>query len=377
MQTRLKSWLIGTGIAAAVAPALVLALLALFRSPQPEAPQPEYQPRPAVPDAPPAPLVAGRAELPGKPAPPAQDSPEAFQLPPGHVFGAHVMLGEFRVVAINRYWADTGAHVLTLEQAVDRQLCTITETGHRESVVAEVKGNVPVLVLTGDLLFGGRQDRLVAHSMLLPPGTTILPVFCAETTRWTSAEGDFSGTFRRGPQVDLNVKAAVYQMGTQDAVWHAIEQVTAGMLAPDPERTGAYRHALDTKAAGKIEAMLAPARQIACVFTVGFAVYRDNKLVAADIFDSTDLLERVSEKLLRSYAMTAVFGSVANWAIEKPLHTPSPTRPPQPPRPDYKTPNDYAPPPSPLGTVKEDGTRRFECRRAVDTVPVHIGIFRK
>jgi hypothetical protein len=39
---------------------------------------------------------------------------------------------------------------------------------------------------------------------------------------------------------------------------------------------------------------------------VGFAVFRAGELVCADIFDSKELFAKVADKLLRSYAMTAV-----------------------------------------------------------------------
>jgi len=58
VQTRLKSWLIGVGVTAALSPLLVLVALSLLRSPRVDAPQPQYQPRPAVPEAPPAPFAA-------------------------------------------------------------------------------------------------------------------------------------------------------------------------------------------------------------------------------------------------------------------------------------------------------------------------------
>lgn len=298
-----------------------------------------------------------------------------FELPANHVFGAEVKLGEFRVRAVNRYWAGPATPVLTFEQASDQGLCIIHETGVSGSVVAEVKGSRPVLLLTGDLLIGGRQDRLVARSLMLEPGTTVVPVFCAEISRWTPADGKYQHTFQRNrtsPQVDLNVKAAVYQHGTQSAVWAAISQVTGKLEAPDPHGTGSYRTAFDTpRAVSSIDGMVARARGIVCTFTVGFAVYRNAELIAADLFDSTLLLAQVADKLLRAYAMTAVYGDVANWKIElpaPPIEAPTP--------PEEEPPSQYEPPPKPLGEFQQDGTLRFECRRTPQTGAIHTGIFR-
>jgi hypothetical protein len=177
------------------------------------------------------------------------------------------------------------------------------------------------------------------------------------------------------PIVDLNVKAAIYQASTPASVRAAINQVTSELKVPDAEGRGAYVGAYSVPRAAGIDALVTKGRQVACVFTVGFAVYRDGQLIAAEIFDSTDLFSRVRDQLLRSYAMTAVYGDVSNWDIETPKPKPEPQ--PEPERPVYKSPNEYAPPPKPLGQLSEDGTRRFECRRSVDTAPVHTGIFRR
>ena len=316
-----------------------------------------------------------------KPVATPKPAPLTFTLPPEHVFGAEVKLGEFTVKAVNRYWAGPHTTTLTLEEAFEQKLCTISETGISNSVVAEVRGKYPVLLLTGDMLIGGRQDRLVAHSMLLEPGTTIVPVFCAEISRWTPENGEYDETFKRdrqSPQVDLNVKAAVYQQGTQAAVWSAISQVTAGLDSPDPHGTGSYRLAFDAPTVQvAIDKMFLRARKIVCAFTVGFAVYRDNEIVAADIFDSTQLLDHVADKLLRGYAMTAVYGDVTNWKIELPEEpTKDETKTPEPRRVPHNAPGTYDPPPVPLGEFQQDGTLRFVCRQTPDVHPIHTGIFR-
>lgn len=354
----------------AASPLSALICLSLFKSNRVE-PGPAQTPRVSVA---PGPLRSA----PGRSAPkePAiEDAQGSFTLPPAHVFGAEVMLGEFRVRAVNRFWAGPAQRMLTLEEALAAGACIIHETGQRGAVLAEIKGDLSVLALTGELLLGGRQDRLVARSVVLEPGASVMPVFCAETSRWTQADGDFRGTFTRGPQADLNVRAAVYQVGSQGAVWSAISQVARELRAPDATGSGAYRFAYESPAAQQVDEMLQRARKIVSVFTVGFAVYRGDQLIAADIFDSTFLLDRVADKLLRSYAMTAVYGDVSNWVMDQPA-----PEPPQPepvpseqPRPE---PPDFVPPPPPIEDHGDEWLR-FECRARPDQRPVHTGIFRK
>ncbi|MCA8913044.1 MAG: hypothetical protein KDB82_15190 [Planctomycetes bacterium] len=347
--------------------AALLPLLLLGCSPTPNtAPAPE-KPHPLPRAVKPAPRV---------------EKPQTFELPHDHIWGREVKLGEFRVRAIDRYWAGPETRTLTLEEALDAKVCTIRETGISQSVVAEVTGKQPVLLLTGDLLVGGRQDRLVARSVMLEPGTTVVPVFCAEISRWTAEDAKYDPLFKcdaGSPQADLNVKAAMFQQGTQPAVWSAISQVNGTLDAPDPNGTGAYRHAFEKpKTQTAIDVMVAKGRKVMDTFTVGFAVYRGDGLVAADLFDSTLLLRKVADKLLRGYAMTAVYGDVTNWKIEKTETPAEPDRAPAPKteRPPRTAPGTFDPPPKPLGEFQQDGTLRFECRRQPDAHPIHTGIFR-
>ncbi|MCB9894845.1 MAG: hypothetical protein H6839_10370 [Planctomycetes bacterium] len=372
MNTRPKKLILAASLTVAAVPLLVLIALALTG-------HKEAQP-PAEASAPPAaPAPAAAPPIVETPPPPAPVL-EPFNLPPNHVIGAQIMLGEFRVIAINRYWADARSPVLTLEQALKSGDCVIRESGKRGEVTAEVKGKRPVLALTGELLLGGMQDRLVARSTLLEPGKHNLPVFTAETWQWPAGTEPFEKVMQHDPArplVDLNVKAAIFQASSNVSVREAILQVTTALHVPDAEGRGAYVAAYKTPAASGIDELVRRGHGITCVFTVGFAVYHREKLVAAELFDSTDLFSRVSDQLLRSYAMTAVFGKVSNWDIETPAPEPEPTPPEQPDEPGYQSPNEYPPPPRPLGALTDDGTRRFECRRDVDSPPVHIGIFRK
>lgn len=53
-------------------------------------------------------------------------------------------------------------HVFTLPEALDTGHVVVHETGRVGQLAIEVLGGVPVLCLTGDLVVGGRQDRVVA-----------------------------------------------------------------------------------------------------------------------------------------------------------------------------------------------------------------------
>ena len=293
-----------------------------------------------------------------------------FELPDDHFFGGITHMDDLEVRAVNRYWAGPAPDMLPLAEAMDHGLCILTETGRHDSLMVNVRGKLPVLVLAGDLLIGGRQDRFVASSVVLEPGTTILRVFCAEHERWTPDGEDLDMHFTydvRRPQADLITKETIRAQRKQADVNGAVSLATTALNAPT------YRQAYDAPQAGPITRMVKRAGAIVGAFTIGFAVYRDDELIAVDMFESTLLLQQISARLLRSYAMTAVYGEITEWEFEsKPVPQPEPT----PPRPEPSIPENFEPPPPELPGITDDGFARFECRRQPNDKPVHTGIFR-
>lgn len=58
---------------------------------------------------------------------------------------------------------------LTLEEALEQGLAGVSETGVVSAARVTVKGTLPMLVLEGELLVGGFQNRVVNISVLLEP----------------------------------------------------------------------------------------------------------------------------------------------------------------------------------------------------------------
>jgi len=83
------------------------------------------------------------------------------------------------------------------------------------------RGKRPLVLLAGEVVSGGKQDRVIAKDRIVPPGADPLPldVFCVEHGRWTGASAQFdSSKFMVHPSV--REKAAVAQK--QDEVWAAV-----------------------------------------------------------------------------------------------------------------------------------------------------------
>jgi hypothetical protein len=121
----------------------------------------------------------------------------------------------------------TGAVPLTLEEAVAKGRVQVIETGRVNELMLENTGTEPVFVQAGDIVKGGKQDRVLTVSLLLPANSGRLPIqsFCVEQGRWTA----------RGKEDVNKFSSATEAMPSRAAL--------LAMAAPAPAREGGDRPA--------------------------------------------------------------------------------------------------------------------------------------
>lgn len=87
------------------------------------------------------------------------------------------------------------------------------------------RGSKLLLLLAGELVSGGKQDRIIAKDRIVPPGAAPLPldVFCVENGRWSSGVQFSAGKMMVHPSV--REQAAITK--EQDKVWSAVRSGTA------------------------------------------------------------------------------------------------------------------------------------------------------
>ena len=103
--------------------------------------------------------------------------------------------------------------VLLTRQAVEAGLVEIVERGSGvvQELLAWNKGTHPVAILEGDTLVGCKQNRVVAHSVIVAPGSRLgIPVGCMEHGRWSHETPRFSvGDVKMTPEVRRRTVADV------------------------------------------------------------------------------------------------------------------------------------------------------------------------
>jgi hypothetical protein len=188
----------------------------------------------------------------------------------------------------------------------------------------------PLLLLAGELVSGGKQDRVIGKDRIVPAGAPPLPldVFCVEHGRWTGASQFAAAQTIVHPSV--RERAAVDQKQTE--VWDAVRSGTtmkAAPSAPAPAmtmrdiqgaiatngRTEAYEKIYQSPAVGvSIDGFVNEVQRRFSQATsglkgervVGVVVAYGGEVAWSDIFASGDLFDQYWHKLLRSYAVEAL-----------------------------------------------------------------------
>ena len=188
----------------------------------------------------------------------------------------------------------------------------------------------PLLLLAGELVSGGKQDRVIGKDRIVPVGGPPLPldVFCVEHGRWTGSSQFATTNTIVHPSV--RERAAVDQKQTE--VWDAVRSGTtakAAPAAPPPQisaysiqgaiagngRTEAYEKIYESRAVGvsiddfvnEVQRRFAQATSgLKNERVVGVVVAYGGDVAWSDVFASSDLFDHYWRKLLRSYAVEAL-----------------------------------------------------------------------
>ena len=193
----------------------------------------------------------------------------------------------------------------TLEDAREAGALTITERPAPTvpELVVDNRGKAHVLLLAGEILVGGKQNRVLREDILLPPlsGPRPIGVYCVEQGRWNEGRRDFES---KSSFADPNLRRHVYDRADQQSVWSAVKGLTGHVAAASP--TTSYQQAFETPAVR--EQLGAAERALDVKVTpdaVGAAVFVGAALSGLDVFSSPGLFARQWTKLLRAHAVGA------------------------------------------------------------------------
>ncbi len=196
---------------------------------------------------------------------------------------------------------------LPLGEAIEKGLIEVSELKDSQVNFARVrsKAKVPVFGMAGEMLTGGKQDRILADDLIVPAGAElVVPVFCVEHGRWVVAsdDGKFAAGKSLAPASIRRAKAA-----GQTAVWESVARSQEALGAPSP--TGSLRSVRDSES---VQRDKEPYRSALSDLPernpkmIGAVVVINGEIAAADLFASPRLLRKLWPQLLEAYVVEAL-----------------------------------------------------------------------
>jgi len=221
-------------------------------------------------------------------------------------------LGGLTIVAVRSAAAPgDGLAYHTLAEALAAGDVEVTEKAQASVPGLQVVngGDVPLLLLDGEEVVGGRQNRVVNTTVLVPAHATFdLDVTCVEHGRWFEVASAFapgeavypSLRGQKARQVSAALEARTGARADQHMVWGEIatRQRRAGTVAPTAALNDLYAQRSEWLAR-------AEARFTVVDGAVGVIAVLGGRARCADIFDQPATLRAYWSRLVRSYALEA------------------------------------------------------------------------
>jgi len=241
-----------------------------------------------------------------RPAPGGQVSPEFQRSMSAVRVGQAAAHGALLAFWLNAKEQAPSLEVVTLDEARKSGALLITERDQASvpELVVENRGKTHALLLAGEILIGGKQNRVLREDILLPPlsGPRAIGVFCVEQGRWNEGRKDFES---KGSFAQPGLRSQLLGRPDQGRVWDSVAKSARAAEVP-ASPTGSYQAIYDD---GKVQAYLKDVeRGLASrppASAHGAAVFAAGAFLGLDLFHSPSLFGREWPKLLRAHAVEA------------------------------------------------------------------------
>jgi hypothetical protein len=271
----------------------------------------------------------------------------AFADPATRISGPHIH--ENLAVYFVHGPSSGGAVPLTLQEALAKSSVQVVETGRVNELQIENSGSEPVFIQTGDIVKGGKQDRVLTVSLLLPPHSGRLPIasYCVEQGRWSARGSEDQAKFSSAHEAMPSMSALLAMSsppaevqtsaprtgapgaelaqglardsddvaGKQRKVWDEVastqKKLATGVGAPiaSPQSSSSLQLSLENaKLKQAREAYLTALRPAAEkeADVVGYAVAINGQMRAANIYPSNALFRKMWDKQLAAAVTEAI-----------------------------------------------------------------------
>ncbi|HEX5149855.1 MAG TPA: DUF6569 family protein [Parafilimonas sp.] len=211
---------------------------------------------------------------------------------------------------------------VSLQEAIVRNKIKITEKENGGSVNDLTIENIStdtIIIIPGDVIKGGQQDRIIAKDMLLKPksGKLNVPVYCVESGRWSArsntaaasrnnsnAPAEFKSYYSKGA---VSLRKVVEKEEDQSKVWNKVDEMNSKNKTSTATKTyTALNNSTDFNKRLEQYTRFFGSRFSVDENIIGVVVVTGDRVLGCDMFATHDLFIKQYTSLLHSYATEAI-----------------------------------------------------------------------
>lgn len=214
----------------------------------------------------------------------------------------------------------------TLTEAMKTRKVVVHETGNVQQLRIENHGTLPVFIQSGDIVKGGRQDRVISLDIIVPPGAGGIPLdaFCVESGRWSKRGLEKDSRFASNAFMlpSRSLRLAAKQTRRQGDVWANVASQQARLnqnVAKLSGKTGVDVRANASASSLQLSMENEDLQELVRTYTdaleglldgkpdvLGFAFALDGEANNAEIYGRSDLFRAMWPKLLHAAVVEAI-----------------------------------------------------------------------
>ena len=208
-----------------------------------------------------------------------------------------------------------GSDIISLSKALQQGLVTISERGSASTenvhwLRINNLSDKSIFMASGELVTGGRQDRMFTKDTIVAPGSKdqYVPVMCVEEGRWSDKEKKFAYANYANPRL----RKVLDQSKNQVLIWKEIyaqldsNKIKSSTLAYNATRLDKkYMSLQEEYRQFFLDKIILRDSNV-----VGMICISGDKVIGSDIFDNEDLFYQQFEAMLFGYIEEAInFGA--------------------------------------------------------------------
>lgn len=195
---------------------------------------------------------------------------------------------------------------VSIEAALAEGTLRISDSGRIDRLIVENNGDRPVLLQVGDLLTGGKQDRVVKRSLRIAARSGPIPidVLCVEATRWGGSGMQFNSAGVKMPYATHALARGQLATWKRISDYQHLLAKAVGKSVTDPHSPSSLPRTL-SKLSGASAIVVGALRKVPLEGATGYVAVKNGHVVAAEQFQSAGLLRQSWPKLIQSAAVAS------------------------------------------------------------------------